>query len=99
MAFLAIRDRIPFDIRLHAHSRAAWHATSYLYLRRDTRLGEVESHRFHRSDFPDTGHFVLGRRLAVDSLQGSGSRPRPVGRVDARVAYDFAATRVQLRRT
>ena len=32
VAFLAVCHRLPFDLRLHAHSRTSGHAASHLYV-------------------------------------------------------------------
>ena len=48
-ALLAVRHRIPPDLRLHAYPRTARHAAKNLYVRAGSRLGHLESDCDHRS--------------------------------------------------
>src|SRR5467141_2913005 len=96
-ALLALRHRLPPDVRLDARARSARDAPAHLYLRAGTGLGHVELPHHRRRRLP-------GRRRARVRLQpGPFVRPRttrgerPLGRVDSRVVHDFAPSRVQLR--
>ena len=60
VALLAVRHRLPSDLRLHAHSRPAGHAAPHLHLRRQPRLGDVEPHRLDRRGLPGSRAFCSG---------------------------------------
>ena len=97
-ALLAVRHRIPPDVRLHACARPARHAATDLHLRSGPRLGDVESHRDHRRRLSGGRHSRVPRQPGPLVPQRGAGGQRPLGRVDARVVNRVAAAGIQLRR-
>ena len=85
-AFLAVRDRLPSDLRSDACPGAARHAASHLHLRARPRLGHPEPARHDRAHSSrPSAILVFVANLVVSYWKGAEGRERSLGCVDARM--------------
>src|SRR6266446_7494872 len=95
-ALLAVRHRLPPDIRLHARARSARDAPAHLHVRAGTGLGHMEPGHHNRRGLPGRGRAGVRFQPGPVICARTTRRQRPLGRVDSRVVHDFAPSRVQL---
>src|SRR5271155_5317295 len=98
MAFLAIPDRLPSDLRYYALCGAARDAAANLYLSAGPRSRDPKPHRIDRR--AHTGRrrtHISNQCYTLAPLRRSG-RQRSLGRVDAGMVHYVATARIQFRR-
>src|SRR5580658_9403697 len=98
MAFLAIPDWLPSDLRHYALCGTARDAAAYLYLSARARPRDPELHRIDRRPHAGARRAHIGNQCyTLAPLRRSG-RERSLGRVDAGMVNHVAAAGIQFRR-
>ncbi len=83
VALLALLDRLPPDLRFHAHPRPAGNAAPNLHLRAGPRLGNLEPDRHDRRVLSDRRSSCLCRAISLVTIsraQSPGTIPGTRGR-------------------
>src|SRR4029077_17172283 len=68
--FLAVRDRVPFDVRPHARSWHSRHAAPHLYIRARSGMGHLEFAHHNWRFFSDHCHACLHLEPCLLDVQG-----------------------------
>ena len=88
---------LPSDFRFHAYPRNVGNAAPDLHLRAGTRMGNLELDRHHRRGVSNPWSAGVCLQSGAVAGQRRSCRKRSLGRVDARVVYEFTAAGIQLR--